>query len=299
MSSNNNGSSPVRLLSDPNFALCPDFSSDAFAAVREAMGQTDDAAAIAKLTEGWAKSNDRDKAQWVIQEEADRAQERAQEAQRQQEEEAAAAEVLKLAEQERLDAEKKIPKLGDFDDNRAPSSFVEARISAFAQKKIDSRQYCPLWPFTTAGLAEAAAAVASSGDDASSIRLGRTDDNQLTVQSGPSSSTHKSMVRDENLPYREFSLGWHRYVKELEKAGWPQAHITAISQFFFGLETHSFCEQEHGDKIIQIYADRYRLEWFNTLGKPNAFNLAIIDEVLLQKIANEHLMKLHTKAIAS
>jgi hypothetical protein len=292
----------VRLLSDPNLTACPDFGSEAFTDVRQALVTAltlDEAAAIAKLQDGWAKNNNKDKAQWVIQVEADRAQEEAEEARREQETQASAAEAAKLAEQERLEAEKKIPKLGDFDVNRAPSSFVESRISAFAQKKLANRQYCPLYPFTPAGLAEASAAVLSSGDDASSIRFGRTANNQLTVESGPSSSTHKNMLRDEELSYRNFSLGWHRYVKELDHAGWDPLHVHSITQFFYGLETHSLREQEYGDKIIQIYADRYRVEWFDMLGKPGAFNLALINEELLHKVTNEYLMKLHTKTIAS
>ncbi|KAJ7671365.1 hypothetical protein DFH06DRAFT_1366129 [Mycena polygramma] len=301
-SSTNNGSSSVRLLSDPNLTPCPDFGSEGFADIRKAMItalELDEAAAITKLQNGWVKGNEKDKAQWVIQVEADRAQEEANEVLREQERQASAAEAAKLAEEERLEAEKKIPKLGDFDVNRAPSSFVESRISAFAQKKLANRQYCPLYPFTPAGLADASSAVLSSGDDASSIRFGRTVDNQLTVESGPSSSTHKNMLRDEGLTYRDFSLGWHRYIKEIEHAGWDPLHVNSITQFFYGLDTHSLREQAYGDKIIQIYADRYRIEWFDMLGKPGAFNLALLNEELLNKVSNEYLRKLQTKAIAS
>ncbi|KAJ6611284.1 hypothetical protein B0H10DRAFT_1711142, partial [Mycena sp. CBHHK59/15] len=124
------------------------------------------------------------------------------------------------------EVEKKKPQLGDFDVNSAPASFIEARISPFAQKKLEKREYCPLWPFTTGGLNEAAAALISSTDD----------------------GTHKNMVRDENLSYREFSLRWHRYIKEIIRANWPKLHVNALAQFFYGLDTHSLHEQEHGDK---------------------------------------------------
>ncbi|KAJ6616546.1 hypothetical protein B0H10DRAFT_2219369 [Mycena sp. CBHHK59/15] len=125
----------------------------------------------------------------------------------------------------------------------------------------------------------------SSADDGSSVRLGRSDDNEPTFQTGPSSNAHKSMVRDENLTHCEFGLGWHRYIKEIERASC--------------LDTHSLHEQEHGSQIIRIYTDRYRLEWFNTLGTANSFNLAIINEGLLTKISNEYFMKLLSKTIAS
>ncbi|KAJ7219524.1 hypothetical protein GGX14DRAFT_355831 [Mycena pura] len=297
-SSTPSGSVPARLLSDPNFAICPDFASEDYDAVRSKI-DNDNAVAIAELTASWTRSNDKNKAQWIIQVEADRAQKETDDARRRQEVEKEAAEAAKVAEAERLEAEKKKPKLGDFDVNSAPASFIEARISAFAQKKLEKRKYCPLYPFTTAGLTEAAAALMSSAEDGSSVRLGRSDDNELTFQTGPSSNTHKNMIRDENLTHREFGLGWHRYIKEIERAGWSKLHVDALTQFFYGLDTHSLHEQDHGSQIIRIYADRYRLEWFNTLGTANSFNLAIINEVLLTKISNEYFMKLHSKTIAS
>ncbi|KAJ7112897.1 hypothetical protein C8R44DRAFT_741251 [Mycena epipterygia] len=297
-SSTPSGSVPARLLSDPNTDTCPDFASEDYDDVRAKIDGDNDAA-IAKLTASWTKSNDKKKAQWILQVEGDRAQADADDALRRQEAEKEAADAAKVLEAERLEAEKKKPKLGDFDVNSAPTSFIEARISVFAQRKLERREYCPLYPFTTAGLTEAAAALMSSADDGSSVRLGRSDDNELTFQTGPSSNAHKNMVRDENLTHREFGLGWHRYIKEIDRAGWSKLHIDVLTQFFYGLDTHSLHEQEHGSQIIRIYADRYRLEWFNTLGTANSFNLAIINEGLLTKISNEYFMKLHSKTIAS
>ncbi|KAJ6525051.1 hypothetical protein DFH09DRAFT_936961 [Mycena vulgaris] len=296
--SNPSGRVPARLLSDPNSAICSDFASEDYGEVRGKI-DADNEVAIAKLTASWTKSNNKNKAQWIIQIEAHRAQADTDEAVRNQEAEKEAAEAAKVVEAERLEAEKKKPQLGDFDVNSAPTSFIEARISAFAQKKLERREYCPLYPFTTAGLTEAAAALMSSADDGSSIRLGCSDNNELTFQTGPSSNAHKNMVRDENLTHRGFGLGWHRYIKEIERAGWSKLHIDTLTQFFYGLDTHSLHEQEHGSQTIRIYADRYRLEWFNTLRTANSFNLAIINEGLLTKISNEYFMKLHSKTIAS
>ncbi|KAJ7132616.1 hypothetical protein C8R46DRAFT_923899 [Mycena filopes] len=302
-SSNTNGTPTVRLLSDPNLAVCPDFASDTFADLRKAInGGADDAAAIDMLKLSWVKGNDKDKAQWTIQVAGDQAAADAEELRLQQEADAAKDAAEKVAEQERLDAEKKLPKLGDFSETSGPSVFVEARISAFAQKKLERREYCPLWPFTTAGLNEAAAAVISSSEDASAITLDRSSDDHLTVRSGPSSATHKNMVRDQDLTYREFSLGSHRYIKEIRRLGWPEKHVQAQSQFFYALDTHSIREQskEHGDKIVLIYADRYRLEWFQTLGIPGqSFNLAQISPEHLNQVSNDYFRKLHAQTIDS
>ncbi|KAJ7716152.1 hypothetical protein B0H16DRAFT_1339302 [Mycena metata] len=300
-SSNSNGSTSVRLLFDPSLATCPDYSTAAYDELRNSIdGGTDPAAGIAKLKASWTKQNDAEKAQWTIQVEADRVSAEA-EATRLGQEAARAGQVAEqLAEQERLDAEKKLPKLGDFDESRGPSSFVETSISPFPQKKLERREYCPLWPFTTAGLNEAAAALVSSGEDASSITLDRTDDNHLAVRSGPSSSTHKNMVRDENLLYREFLLASHRYIKEIKRIGWDQKHIEALTGFFYGIDTDPMRSQDHGDKVVLIYADRYRLDWFNTLGVPGkSFNIAQINHALMDKICTEYLNKLQRQTIAS
>ncbi|KAJ7092764.1 hypothetical protein C8R44DRAFT_559555, partial [Mycena epipterygia] len=238
-----------RLLSDPNTDTCPDFASEDYDDVRAKIDGDNDAA-VTKLTASWTKSNNKKKAQWILQVEGDRAQADANNALRRQEAEKEAADAAKVLEAERLEAEKKKPKLGDFDVNSAPTSFIEARISVFAQRKLERREYCPLYPFTTAGLTVAAAALMSSADDGSSVRLGRSDDNELTFQTGPSSNAHKNMVRDENLTHREFGLGWHHYIKEIDRAGWSKLHIDVLTQFFYGLNTHSLHEQEHGSQII-------------------------------------------------
>ncbi|KAJ7017557.1 hypothetical protein C8F04DRAFT_1333117 [Mycena alexandri] len=84
------------------------------------------------------------------------------------------------------------------------------------------------------------------------------------------------MVRDENLLYREFSLASHRYIKEIKRIGWDQKHVEALTGFFYGIDTDPMCSQEHGDKVVLIYADRYRLDWFNTLGVPGkSFNIRV------------------------
>ncbi|KAJ7430685.1 hypothetical protein B0H11DRAFT_2299031 [Mycena galericulata] len=106
--------------------------AEAYKELRKDLGP-DDAGAIAKLTAGWVKDNDQLKVQWAAQEDADKAVQEAEDVQRQLEAEKAAAEAEKLAEEERLEAEKKKPKLGDFDVNSAPSSFVETRISLYAK----------------------------------------------------------------------------------------------------------------------------------------------------------------------
>ncbi|KAK7007078.1 hypothetical protein R3P38DRAFT_3212711 [Favolaschia claudopus] len=290
-SSNSNGGPPARLLSDPNAAICPDFSSEAFKDVR-ALIDPDNGIAITKLTKSWTDNNDQLKQHWAAQVETDRQIQAAEEAQRQLEADQDAPEAARVAEEEKLEAEKKKPKLGDFDVNSAPPAFIESPISLFAQRKLERREYCPLWPFTPGGLREAADARLSSNDDISSLKLSRNDENQLTVQSGPASSTHKNMARDEHLTWRQFSLGSNRYIKEIVRAGWPRVHVETLTQFFYSLEQHDLHNIEgDGENILKIYADRIRSEWFRTLGSSQSFNIAIIEDKIMSKISDEYFTK--------
>ncbi|KAJ7238103.1 hypothetical protein B0H12DRAFT_1237977 [Mycena haematopus] len=137
----------TRLLSDPNIAVCPDFTAAPYDVIRQALAtNSTEAADIAQLTESWTKDTDRLKRlRRPVSGEKSRKQLQTQQR-------------LLTPEEERLEAEKKKPKLGDFEVNSAPPSYIESPISPFAQRKIDLRQYCPLWPFTPAGLKEAAEA---------------------------------------------------------------------------------------------------------------------------------------------
>ncbi|KAK7000369.1 hypothetical protein R3P38DRAFT_2651698 [Favolaschia claudopus] len=270
----NAGPTAVRLLIDPNLETCPDFSSDEYQDVRKAF--PDDATAITALTTGWTKSNDKRKLQWSAQAAED---------------EAARQEAENLR-QEAEAPEKKKPKLGDFNADNAPPSFVEARISAFAQKKLEKMEYVVLWPFTPTGLQEAASAAISSVEDTSSFRLGTDTNDQLTIHSGPSSATHKSMKPDEDLSWHDFELGHNRFIKEIIRANWSKRHVDALTQFFYLIDTHTLREQKHGEKILITYAARYRLDWHRTLGTDQSFNIARINETMLHKIADEHFYKL-------
>ncbi|KAJ7226915.1 isoprenoid synthase domain-containing protein [Mycena pura] len=150
------------------------------------------------------------------------------------------AEANRIAEEEKLEAEKKKPKLGEFDID--------------STKKGES---CFLWPFTRKGLEEAATVALSSSNDVSSVRLSHGDDNELSIES---STTHKNMRRDQDLSWRDFSAAHSRYIKELILlAGWPWKHVNALRQFFFALRTHStYLQKETARKSEETELRRIR-----------------------------------------
>ncbi|KAJ7881258.1 hypothetical protein B0H14DRAFT_2565840 [Mycena olivaceomarginata] len=285
-SSNTNGGPTARLLSDPNTTTCPDFSSDAFKTIRLQLAGAngDEAAVISDLQSSWKEDNDRLKVQWDAQVATDRQAQEAEDARLQQEADQATADAARIAEEEKLEAEKKKPKLGDFDVNSAPPSFVESPISPFAQRKLERKEYCPLWPFTPSGLKEAADT--AFPPTMMSRRLGSHAMMKI------SSPTHKNMTCDEHLTWRQFSLGSNRYIKEIIRARWPEGHVQALTQFFYALDQHDLHSlEDDGENILKIYADRYRADWFRTLGTEQSFNIAIIKEEAIGKIADEYFAK--------
>ncbi|KAJ7189949.1 hypothetical protein GGX14DRAFT_382681 [Mycena pura] len=289
---NGPGPLPARLLFDPNLETCPDFASDDYLLARQTMVNLSEAEAIETLKLSWTAAHDRRKGLWAAQEAADRATEEAAAANQR----AAAAEEARRAEEELLELEKKKPKLGAFDLTAPPPSFVESPISAWAQKRLDEKKYVPLHPFSPLGLREAAAARLSSADDASTIKLTRNADDELSVQAGPSASAHKNMPRDSELSWNHFSLAHNRYTRELQNAGWPQTHIQIQTMFFHNLETHPFRERKHGQKILLTYADRMRRLWFDRLGTSRSFNLEIITKEALAEITDEVLHEIRTES---
>jgi hypothetical protein len=106
------------------------------------------------------------------------------------------------------------------------------------------------------------------------------------------------MVRDDQLTWREFELGQSRFTKEIIRANWPKPHVDAITHFFYLICNHSLREQPQGDLTLQTYADRTRYKWHLTLGTPQSFNIARINEGLLAKIGDELFNKRREQAIS-
>ncbi|KAJ6523101.1 hypothetical protein DFH09DRAFT_1330169 [Mycena vulgaris] len=123
----------------------------------------------------------------------------------------------------------------------------------------------------------------SSSDDVASVRLSQSDDDQLTIQTGPSSTTHMNMVRDDQLSWRDFDLGKTYFLTEIIRTGWPKAHVDSLSAFFFLISSHAIRGQPGSDAAAKVYADRTHYEWHNTLGTEHSFNIALINEDLLRK----------------
>ncbi|KAJ7736009.1 hypothetical protein DFH07DRAFT_966970 [Mycena maculata] len=166
----------------------------------------------AKLVDGWTKSNNKLKAQWAQQVANDETAAQAAEVACQKTINEEATVAAKIAEEERLAAEKEKPKLrlGDLNMNSAGPSFIESRTSPYAQNKLEKMEYCLLYCFCPRGLNDADTTSLSSYDDISSVRLTQNGDNQLGVLTGPSSVSSHFAEEDKVITTSMVTVAIHR-----------------------------------------------------------------------------------------
>lgn len=73
--------------------------------------------------------------------------------------------------------------------------------------------------------------------------------------------------------------------------------MQAFAQFFMALEVHTYRQREHGERALLIYQARVRREWHDQMKLDKGFNIAIINDDLLQGIYRELIDKLQINVI--
>ncbi|KAJ6501084.1 hypothetical protein C8R47DRAFT_970620 [Mycena vitilis] len=273
-----------RLTTDPNIESCPDFTSAPYKTLRElivagsAQGTAlTDAEAGTQLVDGWTADRDAavDAAALAAQSELDRA----------------AAEAA--AEAERFEADKKKPKLGNFDTTLSIPDFLGPRPSNFAKKKLDDMEYVELWYWTKEGCIDAELSRAGVEADES---FGLTQIGSTISLKSASYKASKKVIRDEDLSFTQLSVAKTGFLASIATAGWPAEHRAALASFFYAIESHP-SRAEHDDyaeSILVIYQAKSRRYWHDTLAQDRGFNIAIFNDKLLEQIAKEYHNKLRS-----
>ncbi|KAJ6530445.1 hypothetical protein B0H10DRAFT_1741552, partial [Mycena sp. CBHHK59/15] len=277
-----------RLTLDPSLESCDDHTSAIFKPVRDLLvagsagsaTPLTDADAAAQLTAVWTTGHDARQAAWdaQVQADADHATALADQA----EADRLAAEAV--AEAERLEAEKKKPKLGAFD---AALAMPAPRASNFAKKKLDDREYIELWYWTKEGCldAESLRGGVEADESFGITQIGST----LSLKPLTAFKASKKVVRDEDLTWMQLSLAKTGFLAAIEAAGWPKEYRAALSSFFYAIEFHSsrMNHDDHADTILVIYQARARRHWHDALAQGNGFNIAIFNDKFLEQISTE------------
>ncbi|KAJ7652575.1 hypothetical protein B0H17DRAFT_1214935 [Mycena rosella] len=225
-----------RITLNPNLESCPDYASASFKPIRDlivagsAQGTPlTDTEAAARLSDGWNTEHDAQKLLWDAQVLADTAQATATAVALPAQEELDRAAVQAAAEVERVEAEKKKPKLGTFDSTLLIPDFIVPRASNFAKKKLDDKEYVEMWYYTKEGRldAESRRGGVEADESFGITQVGST----LSLKPLTAYQASKKVVRDEDLSWAQFFIAKTGFLAAIEAAGWQVEHRAALATF--------------------------------------------------------------------
>lgn len=270
-----------RIERDPHLEVCPDFSTAHYNALRTLIVNTGATAeeATGQMRQAWELQNAEKRELWILQAEADKQ---------------ARDEVERLAKEQenqekelaRRERDKKRPRLADFDSNRMVGSYIAPRPSTYALNKLENFEYVELYYFTKEGCIDALNNHHSEASDAYGLtRVGDT----VGLRQVAAVKSSKNVIQDADLSWNQMTYAKASYIQHAAKAGWPEKHVDALVHFFIGIETSAFRVRSHGEKVLLQYQARVRRHWQDCLKREEGatFNIALIDNRLLESISNE------------
>ena len=276
-------------MADPSLEVRPNFESNAYRAVREALmlaHNKEVAAAIERLSTAWEDDHHVCVEAWNLQREVeDQETERIHQERRQREEEQRQLKEAE-AEKERRDAEKKKPKINDLNENCPPPSIIIPRPSQYALQKISTFNFIELWYFSPKGCSEASQVNKSQADDTLSIT---NVNNVLTLRPVASIRASCNACADHELAFGEFMQAKNSFLYHVKEALWPPKHVDALAELFWNLENHPICVSENSNLIALHYASRICRCWHDDLknNTGSAFNISLISDTLMNNITFE------------
>jgi hypothetical protein len=292
-------------MENPNQAVPPDYATNEFVAEREPFidaGLTEQQASDA-LRNLWTVRNNRDKAVWQRRQEeaaeADEAERERQELLRQQQED---EDALVLKEERKKNKAKFAPI-----PNRPVTSELLVLPSLVAVRKLKNHQFCELWYFTNAGLDEAECSVSFAIDDNSLSIVLATDGSHSFVPSA-FARDKSDVVHNESLTFEQFGQVTVRMIAVMANNGWQKPHVDMHIQFWSNIEHHKwrYSRMDSHQRALLTYQGNQRRNWHATIGGPQAFNLALINEDVLNdtlnkivlRVSNEHHRLIRTCHLA-
>ena len=283
----------LRITKDPTRATCPSFEDPEWEFLLQSMVDAHQGiqpltleGAAQQLRETWARENDRKLVAWNAQLEQDRVAQAEQDRVAQEEEDVRRAQLDREAEEQRREAEKKKPKLNDFDPNLFVERWIEPRPPSYALQKINNLEYIELDYFMLRACKEAISDPhkSTSQDTMAITQFG----DSLALRPLSSLRPSKHVRNDEDLSWEEMLDAKSLMLHFMAKSGvWPVAHAEALATFFVNLEHHPRKSQPNGKKALMLYQSRVRREWFDTLRNSVAFNISLIQDDLLRAYAEE------------
>jgi hypothetical protein len=281
---------------NPNLEIPPDFNGPGYQAMRNlliAQGENiTQEQVVVQLQDAYNADRQTRLEAWNEQVRLEQDAEAQQAQQLREVEEARREEEERLAEAERKELEKKKPKINDFNEDRMADSHIMSRPSAFAINKLKNFQYVELIYFTPEGCLSAAEESKAAADEA--FGLTKLDD-FIALKPVASFRASKNVIKDQDLTWRQMTMGKNSMIHHMNKLGWPEKHIDSFAHFYFQLDDHPMRELENGDEIILIFQATMRKEWHDALDRNEGFNIAKINPDTLRSVADKFHDRLRSK----
>jgi len=278
-----------RINHNPHSDECPDYGSLAFTPVRAALraqNNIEEEAAKQLLVDAWRQHNDVQKEAWDRQVQEDERLQAENDRVAQDEDERQRLQREQEEEVEKQEIEKKKPKMKNFDSGSMVDDFISPRPSSYALNKLESFDYIELWYFTPDGFQDAVESQRSQTDDAFSLtKVG----DSLALKQFAAVKASRSAVKDSDLTWTQMMMGKVLFLQHAQDLNWPEIHLKSLARFFINLEIHPYRLRPHGEKVLILYQAKVRRNWHDRLKRDQGFNIAIINESLVQSISSEVL----------
>lgn len=157
----------------------------------------------------------------------------------------------------------------------------------YATRKLKKGEYCELYFFTNAGLAEVDSFNASIDDEA--LTLLKSDNGQHVWIPASSARDKLAVIKDEDLTWEQFSKASVRMLSAMREHDWQNDRIDMHVKFWTALEVHPWCRStyNHLKQALLLYQSLLRQKWHRAIGTSQGFSLAKLNEKVLGEASEE------------
>ena len=284
-----------RITQNPHLEIIPNHAGPHYNDIQTVLVNTGitDEQAVKTLNTSWTHSHKECIRIWDRQVAEDEATQQEEQCLAQEQEDQLCAQKGLELENGKQENEKKKPKMNDFDKNIMVNNFIGPRPLVYALHRLAEFEYTELWYFTQEGCADAMHQQTQNED---LFRLTKVD-NMVSFRPVSALKASKSVVQDADLLWHQMEIAKTMLIQNITKCGWAQKAVTTLAQFFMTLEVHHYRQWAYREHTLLTYQACVQWDWHNQLKLGNSFNIAIINETLLQAIHCEIMDKKQAEAL--
>ena len=107
----------------------------------------------------------------------------------------------------------------------------------------------------------------------------------------------RNIIQDMELSWQQMKISKTTLIQHIIKCSQAQKAITPLVQFFMNIKVHHYCQRAYGEHALLTYQAHVRHDWHDQLKLGSSFNIAVINEMLLQLIHQEIMDKKQAEAL--